>query len=111
MDFRIRNPFPTRQSGGHPRVVAYYAAYWTARNYLAKDPHFAIPPGKPVHAYVIKQYIANNDPALQDIGTDLETLRIERITADYKAEDPVTLGDATSSAILAAKLIHVIETL
>ena len=62
---------------------AYYAAFCQARNYLRDKEGHSLPTGSRVHAYVRDQFKNSFDQTQNQIGHDLNRLRIDRNKADY----------------------------
>jgi len=62
---------------------AYYAAFCQSRNYLRDKEGHSVPSGGQVHAYVQEQFKDSSDALRNQIGHDLNRLRIDRNKADY----------------------------
>lgn len=78
---------------------AYYAAFCNARNHLRDREGHSPPVGGQVHAYVRDQFRNSPDPTRNQIGHDLNRLRIDRNKVDYDDSVPglgaMTTGDIT----------------
>lgn len=70
---------------------AYYAAFCRARNHLRDKERHSLPVGGRVHAYVRDQFLNSADPVRNQIGHDLNRLRIDRNKVDYD-DSVLTLG-------------------
>ena len=70
---------------------AYYATFCQARNHLRDKEGHALPAGGQIHAYVRDQFMNSTDPLRNQIGHDLNRLRIDRNKVDYDDSVP-TLG-------------------
>jgi len=78
---------------------AYYAAFCQARNHLRDKEGHPLPVGGQVHAHVRDQFRNSLDPARNQIGHDLNRLRIDRNKVDYDDSvprlDTMTIRDMT----------------
>jgi uncharacterized protein (UPF0332 family) len=62
---------------------AYYAAFCQARNHLRDKERQTLPIGGQVHSYVRNQFMNSADPIRNQIGIDLNRLRMDRNKVDY----------------------------
>jgi uncharacterized protein (UPF0332 family) len=62
---------------------AYYATFCQARNHLRDKEGHTLPASGQVHAYVRDQFMNSADPTRNQIGHDLNRLRIDRNKIDY----------------------------
>lgn len=62
---------------------AYYAAFCMSRNHLRDNDNKPVPKGARAHKYVKAEFKSSTDQVRQNIGRNLDRLRIERNKADY----------------------------
>jgi len=87
---------------------AYYAAFCQARNHLRDKEGHSLPGGGQVHVYVRDQFRNSSDPMRNQIGQNLNRLRIDRNKADYDDSvprlDTMTVRDMTLAQRVLAML-------
>lgn len=84
---------------------AYYAAFHVARRLLA-DLNFTVPRADRAHQYLIFRLSNCGEPAVEQAGRDLETLRRLRNRADYDELPPVTQPQAIAAVRRAEDVIR-----
>jgi uncharacterized protein (UPF0332 family) len=88
---------------------AYYAAHGTAREKLRHE-RYVLPKTR-THHFVIDAFRKSSDRDRIRIGDDLNTLRSERVKADYEADAIIQMAAAKFANQLAEKIIQGIEAL
>jgi uncharacterized protein (UPF0332 family) len=87
---------------------AYYAAFCQARNHLRDQEGHPLPGDGQVHAYVRDQFRDSPDSRREQIGENLNRLRIDRNKADYEDSvprlDTMTVRDMTLAQQVLAML-------
>jgi uncharacterized protein (UPF0332 family) len=87
---------------------AYYAAFHIARQ-LFVDLQFTVPRADRAHQYLVFRLSNCGEPAVEQAGRDLETLRRLRNRADCDATPAVTQGQAAAAVQLAEGIILVLD--
>jgi hypothetical protein len=87
---------------------AYYGAYGTAAEKLKGEGHTL--PRDSVHKTVIERFRTSPDSTRQAIASELDTLRKERVKADYRPRASITLATAQFANALASLVIQRINT-
>ncbi|MBU6455453.1 MAG: hypothetical protein KGS72_27020 [Cyanobacteria bacterium REEB67] len=82
---------------------AYYAAFWSAQNYLKNaDPHYPI--SGDTHDNVIRDIKCCGKKGAVGVGNTLSNLKIKRRMADYEAKHDLKRADLIS-VIATAKIV------
>ena len=87
---------------------AYYAAFHVARTLLAGW-NFVVPRADRAHQYLVFRLSNSGEPAVEQSGRDLETLRRLRNRADYDEKPALTQPQANAAVQLAANIIQVLD--
>ena len=87
---------------------AYYAAFHVARRLLA-DLHFTVPRADRAHQYLVFRLSNCGEPAVEQAGRDLDTLRRLRNRADYDDAPAVTRPQAAAAVRLADGIIQALD--
>jgi uncharacterized protein (UPF0332 family) len=88
---------------------AYYAAFHVARRLLA-DLNFTVPRADRAHQYLIFRLSNCGEPAVEQAGRDLETLRRLRNRADYDEAPPCTQPQAVAAVRRAEDVIRQLDS-
>jgi uncharacterized protein (UPF0332 family) len=89
---------------------AYYAAFHTAREFLARL-RFRVPAGEQAHAYLWLRLSNTGDPTADAIGRLLRDLRGRRNNADYDLGRPRSRANAADGVTDARDLIARMDAL
>lgn len=115
MNWRDFLPLATRLAAGATEADwrtavsrAYYAAFHVARQLLA-DLNFAVPRADRAHQYLVFRLSNSGEPAVEQAGRDLDTLRRLRNRADYDDAPPLTQSQATAAARLAEGITQALD--
>jgi uncharacterized protein (UPF0332 family) len=87
---------------------AYYAAFHVARR-LVSDLGFTVPRADRAHQYLVFRLSNSGEPAVQQTGRDLETLRRLRNRADYDETPAVTRPQASAAVHVAEGIIQALD--
>ncbi len=87
---------------------AYYAAFHVARRLFA-ELNFAVPRADRAHQYLVFRLSNSGEPAVEQAGRDLETLRRLRNRADYDEVPALTQAQSTAAFRLAEAIIQVLD--
>jgi uncharacterized protein (UPF0332 family) len=87
---------------------AYYAAFHVARELLS-DLRFTVPRADRAHQYLVYRLSNSGEPAVEQAGRNLETLRRLRNRADYDDAPPVTQPQAAAAVPLAEGVIRALD--
>lgn len=90
---------------------AYYAVFCKARNHLRDKEGHLLPVGGQVHTSVRDQFRNSPDPARNQIGHDLNRLRIDRNRVDYDDSVPGLAAMTTGDIILAQRVLLALNKL
>jgi len=108
-----QNVTPAGEEARQPSALsrAYYAAFCQARNHLRDKEGHLLPRDGQVHAYVCDQFRNSHDPARNQIGHDLNRLRIDRNKADYDDSVPYLDTMTTRDMTLARRVLSMLDKL
>lgn len=84
---------------------AYYAVYCMSRNHLRDNDNRPVPKGARAHKYVKTEFKRSTDQVRQNIGRNLDRLRIERNKADYDDVMQALTSNTTFAIGLANRMI------
>lgn len=81
---------------------AYYGAFCVCRREIGLEDHEI---NEPIHDFVVKHYSGLHDKNLKKVGRDLGDLKRLRVQADYKGQVMVGERKASTSLVLANRII------
>jgi uncharacterized protein (UPF0332 family) len=87
---------------------AYYTAFHVARR-LFTDMQFAVPRADRAHQYLVFRLSNSGEPAVEQTGRDLETLRRLRNRADYDETPALTHAQASAAVQLAESIVQALD--
>jgi len=87
---------------------AYYAAFHVARTLLS-DLRFTVPRADRAHQYLVFRLGNSGEPAVEQAGRDLETLRRVRNRADYDEAPAFTQPQASAAVHVADGIIQALD--
>ena len=87
---------------------AYYAAFHVTRRLLS-DLRFTIPRADRAHQYLVFRLSNSGEPAVEQAGRDLETLRRLRNRADYDEAPALTRPQAPAAVQVAEGIIQALD--
>lgn len=87
---------------------AYYAAFHVARRILA-DLKFTVPRADRAHQYLVFRLSNSGEAAVEQAGSDLDTLRRLRNRADYDEMPALTQSQAAAAVQLAKGIIQALD--
>jgi uncharacterized protein (UPF0332 family) len=87
---------------------AYYAAFHVGRRLLS-DLKFAVPRADRAHQYLVFRLSNSGEPAVEQAGRDLDTLRRLRNRADYDSTPALTQSQAAAAVRVAEGIIHALD--
>ncbi|HEX5272273.1 MAG TPA: HEPN domain-containing protein [Gemmataceae bacterium] len=115
MNWRDFLPLATRLAGGTTEADwrtavsrAYYAAFHVARRLLA-DLNFSVPRADRAHQYLVFRLSNCGEPAVEQAGRDLETLRRLRNRADYDEMPALPRTQATAAVQVAEGIVRALD--
>ncbi|MFO0964747.1 MAG: HEPN domain-containing protein [Gemmataceae bacterium] len=88
---------------------AYYAAFHVARR-LFTDLRFNVPRADRAHQYLVFRLSNGGEPAVEQTGRDLDTLRRLRNRADYDDAPVLTQAQASAAVRLAEGIIQALDS-
>jgi uncharacterized protein (UPF0332 family) len=87
---------------------AYYSAFHISRRLLS-DARFAIPRADRAHQYLVFRLSNCGEPAVEQTGRDLDTLRRLRNRADYDEAPAFTHSQAAAAVQVAVGVIQALD--
>lgn len=87
---------------------AYYTTFHVARTLLS-DLRFTIPRADRAHQYLVFRLSNSGEPAVEQAGRDLETLRRLRNRADYDEAPALTQPQASAAVHVAQGIIQALD--
>ena len=87
---------------------AYYAAFHVARR-LFGELNFTVPRADRAHQYLAFRLSNSGEPAVEQSGRDLETLRRLRNRADYDGTPAITQSQAAAAIQLAEGIVRMLD--
>jgi uncharacterized protein (UPF0332 family) len=115
MNWRDFLPLATRLAGGTTEAEwrsavsrGYYAAFHVARR-LFSDLKFLVPRADRAHQYLVFRLSNSGEPAVEQAGRDLETLRRLRNRADYDESPKITQPQASAAIQMAEGIIQILD--